>query len=291
MTIEIPEIKLLAIDIDGTLLTPEKTITERTRAAIQQAQAEGIIVTLATARRYGNSKQFADELGISIPLITCDGALIISHPEAKVLHTNALPAALAQQAVEIMVSKHVQPIVQHINGSVEETWSGYAEFDNPELAVYIDLFPHIKRMAYENLCMGRPDPLRVVAFASEHAIASIIANIPQLPCAWNSIKEGNYGCAEISIMNQTCSKSEGVTSLARYLGIALPNVMAIGDNNNDLEMLRDVGWGVAMGQATEQVKARARAVTTSNTEDGVAVAIERYALRFASKSASNSLKR
>ncbi len=291
MTVSAPEIKLLAIDIDGTLLTPEKSISEKTRAAIHRAQAEGIVVTLATARRYGNTKQFADALGISIPLIICDGALIISHPDGAVLDTNMLPAKVAQQAVELMISKQVQPIVQHINGKVEETWSGYAEFDNPELEIYSRLIPNMRRMPYATLCQGQPDPLRVVAFASKDAIASIIAEIPQIPCSWNSIKEGNYGCAEISIMHQACSKASGVARLAKRLGIGLHQVMAIGDNTNDIEMLRDVGWGVAMGQATDAVKAYARAITTSNTEDGVAVAIERYALRSASKAASNSLKR
>ncbi len=291
MTTPVPEIKLLAIDIDGTLLTPEKSISEKTRTAIHRAQAEGIIVTLATARRYGNSKQYADELGISIPLIMCDGALIINHPDGTVLDTNLLPAEIAQQAAEIMISKRVQPVVQHVNGGVEETWTGPIEFDNPELEGYSRLIPHLRRMPYAILCSGQPDPLRVVAFASREAIESIIAEVPQLPCSWNSIKEGNYGSAEISIMNETCSKASAVARLAKLLGIELAQVMAIGDNTNDIEMLSAVGWGVAMGQATDSVKSHAQAVTTSNTEDGVAVAIERYALRFASRAASNSLNR
>ncbi len=291
MAISIPEIKLLAIDIDGTLLTPQKTISEKTRAAIQRAQAEGIIVTLATARRYMNSKQFADELGITIPLITCDGALIINHPNGAVLDANLLPAAIAHQAAEIIISKRVQPIVQHINGAIEETWSGHEEFDNPELEIYRKLFPHMRRMPHTILCQGQPDPLRVVAFASEEAIASIIPEMPRLLCAWNTLQRGNYGCAEISIMNHTCSKATGVARLAKRLGIELSQVMAIGDNTNDIEMLQAVGWGVAMGQAPELVKASAQAITTSNIEDGVAIAIERYALRCTDKASSNSLKR
>jgi Cof subfamily protein (haloacid dehalogenase superfamily) len=291
MTTSVPEIKLLAIDIDGTLLTPEKSISEKTRTAIHRAQAEGIIVTLATARRYGNSKQYADELGISIPLIICDGALVINHLDGTVLDMNPLPAEIAQHAAEIMVSKRVQPVVQHINRGMEETWAGPSKFDNPELEGYSRFIPHLRRMSYDILCQGQPDPLRVVAFASKEAIESIIAEIPRLPCSWNSIKEGNYGSAEISIMNQSCSKASGVARLAKRLGIELSQVMAIGDNNNDIEMLRAVGWGVAMGQATDYVKACAQAVTTSNAEDGVAVAIERYALRSASKAASNSLNR
>ncbi len=291
MAISIPAIKLLAIDIDGTLLTPEKTVSERTRAAIQMAQAQGIIVTLATGRRYGNSKPFADELGIAIPLITCDGALIIHHPDGTILDANLLPAAIAHQAAAIMISKGVQPIVQHINGTVEENWSGHEEFDNPELAIYRKLFPKMRRMSHATLCQGQPDPLRVVAFTSEETIANLIPEMRQLPCAWNSLTRGNYDCAEISIMNQTCSKATGVARLAQHLGIELSQVMAIGDNNNDIEMLQEVGWGVAMGQASEQVKASANTITTSNTEDGVAVAIERYALRFSNSARSNSLKR
>jgi Cof subfamily protein (haloacid dehalogenase superfamily) len=291
MTVLVPEIKLLAIDIDGTLLTPEKSISEKTRIAIHRAQAEGIIVTLATARRYGNTKQYADELGISIPLILCDGGLIIDHPDGTVLDTNLLPTEIARQAAEIMVSKRVQPVVQHIIGGVEETWTGPIEFDNPGLEGYSRLIPHLRRMPYTTLWKGQPDPLRVVAFASKEAIESIMAEIPRLPCWWNTIEEGNYGTAEVSVMNQTCSKANGVARLAKSLSIDLSQVMAIGDNTNDIEMLRAVGWGVAMGQATDHVKACAQAVTTSNREDGVAVAIERYALRSASKAASNSLNR
>jgi Cof subfamily protein (haloacid dehalogenase superfamily) len=291
MTISIPTIKLLAIDIDGTLLTPQQKISTRTREAIQAAQEAGIVVTLATARRYGNSKQFADELGIAIPLITCDGALIIQHPDGEVLATNPLPAEIAQQTVEIMVRNHVQPVVHHIKGSHEETWSGEREFDNREVGNYFANYPQIKRQRHAQLCQGQPDPLRVVAFASEGAIESIILEVTSLPCSWNSLKRGNYECAELTVMHHTCSKATGVARLANHLGIGLRHVMAIGDNTNDLEMLQAVGWGVAMGQASERVKASAHAVTTSNEQDGVALAIENYALLRANTAVSNSLKR
>jgi hydroxymethylpyrimidine pyrophosphatase-like HAD family hydrolase len=88
-----------------------------------------------------------------------------------------------------------------------------------------------------------------------------------------------------------CSKASGVATLAGQLGISLTQVMAIGDNNNDLEMLSMVGWGVAMGHAPESVKQNAKAITASNAEDGAALAIERYALRWATSADSNSFKR
>ncbi len=111
-----------------------------------------------------------------------------------------------------------------------------------------------------------------------------------MPCAWNFTRRGSYGTAELAVMNPACSKASGVALLAQHLGITMEEVMAIGDNNNDLEMLQAVGWSVAMGQAPEAIKAVANAVTTSNAEDGVALAIERYALGLGrdANTASNS---
>src|SRR5579863_9790493 len=97
-------IRLLVIDIDGTLLDPEEKITQKTLASVQAARQAGIVVTLATARRYCNTAPIAEELGIDCPLILCDGAFIVQHPHAQILHKQSLPATIAQQVVDIMAS-------------------------------------------------------------------------------------------------------------------------------------------------------------------------------------------
>src|SRR5436305_484341 len=107
-------IKLIAIDIDGTLLNRDKRIARRTREAIQAAQTAGIIVTLATARRYENSMPFAEELAISIPLILCDGALTIQYPHHTVIDSHLFDPDIAQQVADTMVQHAVQPVVHHI---------------------------------------------------------------------------------------------------------------------------------------------------------------------------------
>lgn len=271
--------KLIAIDIDGTLLTPTGQITSRTRAAIQEAQRLGIIVTLATARRYIGAKDIATELGLELPLIVYDGAMIVSHPTQTMLHSQALSAIVAQQAVDIFQRYYVQPIVHPCECAREEVWTGPAHYDNLELATYISLAKgRIHRKPYELLCSGQADPLRVVAFASEEALLPMVPEISTLDCSWNINKRGSYGCAELAIMHPRSSKASGVEALAAHYGISLKQVMAIGDNYNDLEMLRAVGWGVAMGQAPEAVQAAAKAVTATNLEEGVALAIESYAL-------------
>ena len=287
-----PDIKMLVIDIDGTLLTPQRQISERTRMAIRAAQEEGIVVTLATGRRYTNTAPLADALGLSIPLIVCDGALILQHPQITIVHTQTLSATVAQAAVEILARHGVQPVVHHMNGVQEEVWTGPTELDNAWIADYFATFPEqLRRFPLETICRNQPDPLRVVAFASEEEIYTLDPEISALDCSWNAIKQGNYGSAEMAIMHRECSKASGMAYLAKSLNIALEQVMAIGDNNNDLEMLAAAGWSVAMGQASESIKAAACAVTASNAEDGVAQAIERYALRRVASADSNSFKR
>ena len=272
-------INMLVIDIDGTLLNPEGEITPFTRAAVQAARQAGILVTLATARRYCNTAPVAIELGLDIPLILYDGALIVEYPLGGILHTHPLPASVGQQAVDLLAGCAIQPVVHPSTGLAEEIWTGPAELDNLWVEAYFTTFPEqMRRLPYAGLCKGHPDPLRVVAFADEETIMGLLPAVSALDCSWITTKRGNYGSAEIVLMHPNCSKASGVKALAQHFGIPLEQVMALGDNNNDIQMLRSVGWGVAMGHAPDVVKAAARAVTASNQEDGVALAIERWAL-------------
>lgn len=274
-------IKLIAIDIDGTLLTPDDRITPRTRAAIQAAQRAGIIVALATARRFTTAGRIAAELGIDLPLITYDGALIVDYPGATILHSQLLAASVACQAVEIFQHYAIQPIIHPCDGVIEEVWTGPAAHDHLELATYIAIVQgenRLRRMPYETLCADMTDPLRIVAFVAEKTLYTLLPALTELDCSRYTLRLGSYGCAELTLMYPGCSKASGVAALAARHNIPMTRVMAIGDNTNDIPMLQSAGWGVAMGQAPAAVKAAARAVTASNLEDGVALAIERYAL-------------
>jgi 5-amino-6-(5-phospho-D-ribitylamino)uracil phosphatase len=285
-------IKMIVIDIDGTLLTPEGRITTRSLAAVKAAQQAGIVITLATARRYSNTAPIANELGLHTPLILYDGAIILQHPQKAILHKHLLPAHVGQQAVDVLISHNIQPVVHPFKGTKEEIWTGPLAFDNPWVDTYFASAPRqVHRMPFETLCTGHPDPIRVVVFASEEVIHSLLPEVTALECSWTITRRGNFGSTELAIMNRSCSKASGVLKLAHYLNIPMEEIMAIGDNNNDIEMLRTVGLGVAMGQASEAVKSAARAITASNQEDGVAQAIIHYALREATTADSNSLKR
>jgi 5-amino-6-(5-phospho-D-ribitylamino)uracil phosphatase len=286
------DIKIIVIDIDGTLLTPDGCITPRSFEVVQAAQQAGIVVTLATARRYTNTASIANELGLNAQIIMYDGAIILQHPQKAILHKQLLPASVGQQAVDVLTRHKLQPVVHPFKDTEEEIWTGSSAFDNSWVATYFASAPmQVHRMPFESLCKGHPDPIRVVAFASEEIIYALLPEVAALECSWAITRRGNYNSAELAIMKRSCSKASGVVELARYLSVPLKKIMAIGDNNNDIEMLRIVGWGVAMGQSSEAVKSAARTVTASNWEDGVAQAIRHYALRDATTIDSNSLKR
>src|SRR5258706_6805271 len=123
-------IQMLVIDIDGTLLNPEGKITPLTRTAVQAARQAGILVTLATARRYSNTAPVAIELGLDIPLILYDGALIVEHPKGVILHTHPLSASVGQQAVDLLAHRAIQLVVQPATGLSEQVWTGPAELAN-----------------------------------------------------------------------------------------------------------------------------------------------------------------
>lgn len=275
----LPDLKLIVIDIDGTLLTPDGQITPRTRAAIRAAQVVGIVVTLATARRYFSTKQVAEALEIDLPLIVYDGALIVNHPTQTILHSQTLSPQVARQVIEVFRRLGVQPVVQLCECVLEEVWTGPAEYDHPELATYLAIAEkRLRRVPFEQLCSEPTQPLRIVAFASQEAIQRLVPEISSLACSWLATSQGSYNSAELAIMSPGCSKASGMAALAAHYQIPLDQVMAIGDNINDLAMLQTAGWGVAMGQAPAAVKASACAVTATNEEEGVALAIERYAL-------------
>jgi len=129
-------IKIIVIDIDGTLLTPEGSITARSLEAVQAAQQARIVVTLATARRYSNTAIIANELGLNTPLILYDGALIIQHPHKAILHKQLLQASVGQQAVDMLIRHKLQPVVHPFKGTEEEIWTGPTAFDNPWVDTY-----------------------------------------------------------------------------------------------------------------------------------------------------------
>ncbi len=195
------------------------------------------------------------------------------------LHTQWLPSTIAEQAIHVLVRHGIQPAIHHFIEQQEEIWTGPAMYDTPWIAGHLSSSPHlIKRFDYKKSVSDLVDPLRIVAYAPEALLLQTLPEIASLQCSWNITRSKFPGVAALAIMHHCCHKAEGVRQLAHYFEVGLEHVMAIGDDMNDCEMLEMVGWGVAMGQSHDKVKASAQVITTSNDEDGAALAIEKYAL-------------
>ena len=266
------------LDIDGTILNAQGAITPRTRRAIERAQAAGVVVALATARRYFSAAQFAANLGLHGPVASYDGALIRHYPDSECWHSDPLPALVGQVAVDTIARHGLQPLAQYDLEDGERIFTGPESGDTPWEATYFQLAPQLARRPLDELCAGEHDPLRVVAFGPQEHLARIAEEMRSLSCQLYLNPMGSYGSPELSIMSPTVSKGNALSILSSRLHLSPAQTMAVGDSFNDLSMLRLAGLGVAMGQAPAEVRAVARALTAPNTEDGAAVAIERYLL-------------
>ncbi len=274
-----PFYRLLMIDIDGTLLNEQGQITPRTRRAVTAAQDAGVAVVLATARRYFSASQFAADLGLNAPVASYDGAFICLHPSGERWHSDPLPAVVGQAAVDAIARHGLQPMAQYALEDGEHILTGYPSGDTPWSGVYFDIYAdQLERRPLHELCAGEHDPLRIVVLGPQERLEAIAAELRPLPCQLYINPQGSYDSAELAVLSPTTSKGNALTVLSSRLQLSPEQTMALGDSYNDLSMLGLAGLGVAMGQAPPEVRAVARALTLPNTEDGAALAIERYLL-------------
>lgn len=272
-------IRLVATDLDGTLLDPRGCVTPRTRAAIQALTDSGTTLALATARRWTGAALAASLFDFRGPVIVFDGAMIRSYPDGKILSHAPLDRMVAQRMAEAMVGYGIQPIAQFSDPD-EEYLHVAEEAANPEwTAAYLPAFrDQIRFRPATELCSVAADPMRLVAFGPTSVLRRVAVDLASTHCGRQLLLAGNYNAAELTYFSPSASKGNALSVLAQMLDIAPEETMAIGDGVNDISMLRAAGLGVAMGHAPRRVRAAAHVVTASNAEDGVAKALETYVL-------------
>jgi Cof subfamily protein (haloacid dehalogenase superfamily) len=269
--------KMLVLDIDGTLLDPTSTLTKRTKRAVREALASGCIVTLATGRHYASAKPFADELELQLPIILHNGALIKNSQTGEVLYHDHLPSGAAAAAVAACVERHVQPILYENAFSGDGVMTGPDEHDGPFARPYLQRKGAlVRRLPYASLLPINP-PLQLAVFDREQLVRAIESALSYEGCR-STVSLTSSGGYFLEFLSARSSKATGIRHLTEKYGLDMADVIAVGDNFNDLEMLQESGFGVAMGNAPQPVRDQAHATTGSNAEDGVAQAIERYVL-------------
>jgi Cof subfamily protein (haloacid dehalogenase superfamily) len=269
------QIRLLVLDIDGTLLNPSGQLTEPTIAAVRASVAAGCIVTLATGRRFRTAKPIADALGLELPILVQNGALIKDSLTGEVLYHRHLACVGATLAVEYLWNAGEQPIVYENAFLGEGVYTGPVERDGPINGPYFARNGDYRRCPTLRELLPSQSPLEVSAV---NDAARLTAIAPGLVHPGFRIITTTYtsGAGFLEVLDAQCSKAEALHELARRFDVPMAQTMAIGDNLNDLELLAAAGVGVAMGNARPEVQAIARYVTASNAEDGVAQAITRH---------------
>jgi Cof subfamily protein (haloacid dehalogenase superfamily) len=268
-------IRLIALDIDGTLVGENLVIGERTLAAVAEATRRGIAISLVTGRMVTSAVPFAEALGLTGPIVGQQGALARSmpHPGSKrsgrLLFHRPLTAAVTTEIVDWCFERELTPHFNHLEwmivGSTEERLEEYRLFVGDRLRIVPDVRVRAARPVTKVVALGEGNhSLDVLEEGRAHFAgrAEVTLSHPRF----------------LEFMAPGVSKGLGVRWLARRLGVPLEQTMAIGDQYNDLEMISEVGHGVAMPSAPEAVQRVARYLAPPVNEEGSAQMIERIAL-------------
>lgn len=284
-------IRLLALDLDGTLLNNRGHISERNLAAIESARAKGVRVALVTGRRFRDSRPIALEIGLDIPLISHNGALTKHAQTLQTVAVLPLPLEAAREALRVGRDAGADALLSddheglgtlvydHLSGNniavhryidwairlhgAEEGRNAVRQVDS--LENYLDHEPI--HLAFSGSCeaMDQLDELLNTQLGSSVKVLST--------------KYLEQDFTLLDVMNPAASKGAGVAAAAAELSIGAEEIVAIGDNYNDLEMLLFAGTGVVMANAPLSLREIAGLhPTATNTDDGVALAIEQFIL-------------
>ncbi|WP_334195647.1 Cof-type HAD-IIB family hydrolase [Muricomes intestini] len=273
------QIKMIGLDLDGTLLNEKKEILPYTRQILNQAIEQGIIVLAATGRPFmGIPEELRLYPGIRYA-ITSNGARVIDTKESKPLIERLLPMERGKKALETFRKYDtLQEVYFDGQGYVEE-----------QKLKNIGHYHHDSNM-WEYVLKSRK-AVRDIAALIEHKnkdmdkIQAVFADSEEQKAAWAEL-EKQEGIVlvtslgyNIEINASGVNKGTALLGLGKVLGIRREEIMACGDRDNDIAMLKEVGPRVAVENAEEEVKAAADYITLSNIEEGAAKAIEQFALR------------
>lgn len=265
--------KLLALDLDDTLLDAGLKIPERSRRAVERAREAGVRVTLATGRMFRSSRPYAEQLGINDYLITYQGALVRHSVTGETLFHRPVPLDLAREVIDLVKSQygyHINIYLDDFLYVAERTRESelYARHSSVPLEAVGDLDRFLRER--------NEDPTKVLVVAGEQQLDELITHVRPLFGDRLHITKSKPHFLEFS--HPDGHKGHALESIARHYGVNREEIIAVGDSYNDVEMLAYAGLGVAVGNARPEVLKQADYVCPSNEECGVADVVEKFIL-------------
>lgn len=263
-------IRLLAIDLDGTLVNHQLEMNSRDVEAVKAASAAGVTVVLATGRMFKSSLRYAEPLGLTGPIINYQGAVVRVIRTGEVWYRCELDVDLQKRVLDL-----AEPKDWHVNVYVDEVV--YTARARPEA----DLYAKVAMVPYQVV-----GPLSKWVHQDATKMVLVSLNPADVPARINELSAWMGESARVTrsldwfteVVNIQVSKSRALSMVAERLGVARSEVCAIGDNLNDEDMVGWAGLGVAMGNAPDALKSIAKYVTGPIWKAGVAQAIERFVI-------------
>ena len=283
-------IRLLALDLDGTLLNSRGELSERNFNAIRQARDVGVSVAIVTGRRFRDARPLALRLGLDVPVISHNGALTKHATTLETVKALLMPLDAAREVIEVGLSHGADALVSDDPNGPGLLVYDHISDDNLALVKYIewsrrivgdDPAETVRRVASLREYLDH-EPIHI-AFSGRCEPMALLAEGLRRQCGLKIrvlctiYPKQNFTL--VDVLHPSASKGTGVEAAAAELSISAEEVMAIGDNHNDIEMLHYAGTGVVMSNAERQLLDTGEFFqTASNDEDGVALAIERFIL-------------
>lgn len=267
-------IKLIAIDMDGTLLNPQHQISPRVKQAIQAARDKGVAIVLATGRPFVGVQRYLMELDLLEEgqyCITNNGALVQKTTNGESVAEVALTFDdyLYFEKLARELGVHFQALTKSLLFTANKDISEYTIHEASLTGI------PLRYRTVDEMDRSLTFP-KVMMIDPPEVLDAAIARLPQeARDNYTILKSSPY---YLEILNKKVNKGAGVKALADTLGLTADEVMTLGDQENDIAMIEFAGTGVAMGNAIDSVKAIAQYVTKTNMEDGVAHAIEKFVL-------------
>ena len=262
--------KLIAIDIDDTLITDEKIVTEGTKQALEKAIAQGAHVTIATGRMYASARKIAMQTGLNVPLITYQGSLIKNVMDGEVLYECAVPDAQARKLLQFCKENNLH-LQLYINDEL------YAPEDNEKLQDYVTLNNISYRIEPDLDKLLAIPSTKMLMIDEPERLDEIAPVLRELLGPEVHITKSKPHFLEVTHRDGT--KGNALRFLAQHYGCSIEETIGIGDAWNDHDLIETAGLGVAMGNAIPSLKEIADYVTRTNNEEGVRHVIEKFVLQ------------
>ena len=263
-------VRLVVADVDGTLVTPDKILTPRARAAVRTIVEAGVAFTITSGRPPLGMKTLVDELQLQDPIAAFNGGLLV-RPDLSVIREHLVPSEVAQAVINILTKDTLDVWVYgHKDWYVKSRHGRHV--DREEWTVK---FPPTVVSTYESL-LDRV--VKIVGVNDDHDVMARCVDEVQRQFGQHvsaALSQPYY----LDVTHPKANKGEVVNALSAMLAIPTAQIATIGDMPNDVLMFQRSGVSIAMGNASVDVQRAATFVTTSNREEGFALAMERFVLR------------